>query len=204
MIELVIKLSEEDYKSIKDDVKKFLSMPSHKVPVLYEAVNEGTPLPKFDECYDTISRQAALKKAINVPIAEVVTEDKVIYRKIIFADDIEKLPPVTPQPKDDKNTMSEIATAFQFGMALGFAKKCDEMCKGIGDWIPVSERFPEENETVIASTKYGVYPEARYTKEYGWEWAYESGADYWKEIEYVEAWMPLPTKYEPQESKEVE
>ena len=45
-IELVIKIPEEDYKSIKDDVKKFLSMPSHKVPVLYEAVNNGTPLPK--------------------------------------------------------------------------------------------------------------------------------------------------------------
>ena len=48
---------------------------------------------------DVISRQAALEKAINVPIAKVVTEDKVIYRKIIFADDIEKLPPVTPQMK---------------------------------------------------------------------------------------------------------
>lgn len=45
-IELVIKLSEEDYESIKNDVKKFFSMPGHKVPVLYEAVNKGTPLPK--------------------------------------------------------------------------------------------------------------------------------------------------------------
>lgn len=45
-IELVIRISEEDYESIKDDVKKFLSMPSHKVPVLYEAVNNGTLLPK--------------------------------------------------------------------------------------------------------------------------------------------------------------
>ena len=48
---------------------------------------------------DVISRQAALEKAINVPIAKVVTEDKVICRKVIFADDIEKLPPATPQPK---------------------------------------------------------------------------------------------------------
>ncbi len=45
-IELIIRISEEDYESIKDDVKKFLSMPSHKVPVLYEAVNKGTVLPK--------------------------------------------------------------------------------------------------------------------------------------------------------------
>lgn len=62
-------------------------------------------------------------------------------------------------------------------------------------WIPVSERLPEENEAVMASTEYGVFPEARYTKEYGWEWAYEAGADYWKEFEGVTAWMPLPKPY---------
>lgn len=71
------------------------------------------------------------------------------------------------------------------------------------EWIPVSERLPKENRTVIASTEYVVYPEARYTKGYGWEWAYESGADYWKEIdEDVTAWMPLPERYKPQESEE--
>lgn len=70
-------------------------------------------------------------------------------------------------------------------------------------WIPVSERMPEENRTVIASTKHGVYPEARYTKEDGWEWAYESGADYWEEIGCnVLAWMPLPEPYKA-ESEEV-
>lgn len=74
----------------------------------------------------------------------------------------------------------------------------------VSRWIPVSERLPEENETVIASTEYGVYPEAKYTKEYGWEWAYESGSDYWRELKYVTAWMPLPKKYEPQESEDKE
>lgn len=64
-----------------------------------------------------------------------------------------------------------------------------------GMWIPVSERLPEEDKTVIASTKYGVYPETKYTKEYGWEWAYESGTDYWRELEDVMAWMPLPEPY---------
>ena len=64
-------------------------------------------------------------------------------------------------------------------------------------WIPISERLPEDYETVIASVDHGyVYPEARYSKEDGWEWAYESGAEYWTEIECdVVAWMPLPTAY---------
>ena len=55
-----------------------------------------TPIGASEDC---ISRQAVLEKAINVPLAKVVTEDKFIYRKVIFADDIEKLPSVTPRPK---------------------------------------------------------------------------------------------------------
>lgn len=70
-----------------------------------------------------------------------------------------------------------------------------EFLSKLPKWIPVSERLPEENKTVIASTKYGVYPETKYTKEYGWEWAYESGTDYWRELEDVMAWMPLPEPY---------
>ena len=41
-----------------------------------------------------ISRQDALDKAILVPIAKVVTEDKVIYRRVVFVEDIESLPSV--------------------------------------------------------------------------------------------------------------
>lgn len=51
---------------------------------------------------DCISRQAVLEKAIYFPIARVVTEDKVIYRKIVFADEIENIPPVTPAGKVER------------------------------------------------------------------------------------------------------
>ena len=78
--------------------------------------------------------------------------------------------------------------------------KIDFHCRPM--WIPVNKELPEEGKTVIASSKYGVYPETRYTKKGGWEWAYESGSDYWESLECVQAWMPLPTKYEPQESEE--
>ena len=71
----------------------------------------------------------------------------------------------------------------------------------VNSWTPISEGLPKEGETVIASSVYGVYPEARYTKEDGWEWAYEAGADYWKELAEVEAWMPLPKQYDPQKDR---
>lgn len=60
--------------------------------------NDRIPKDVFDKVSDDlISRQAVLEKAINVPIAKVVTEDEVICRKVVFVDDIENLPPVTPQ-----------------------------------------------------------------------------------------------------------
>jgi hypothetical protein len=63
-------------------------------------------------------------------------------------------------------------------------------------WIPVSEKMPEEGKTVMASTNYGIYPEAKYSKKYGWKWPWEVGEDYWTEIvDSVEAWMPLPEPY---------
>ena len=71
----------------------------------------------------------------------------------------------------------------------------EELPPAMSQWIPVSERLPEEYKTVMASTDYfAVFPEARYTKD-GWEWAYESGSDYWEELANVIAWMPLPAPY---------
>lgn len=51
---------------------------------------------------DCISREAVLEKAINIPIAKIVTDDEVICRKVVFVDDIEKLSSVNPQePKTE-------------------------------------------------------------------------------------------------------
>ena len=46
---------------------------------------------------DLISRKAVIDKAITIPIAKIVTEDKVIYRRIVFVEDIENLPHVQPE-----------------------------------------------------------------------------------------------------------
>ena len=60
-IELVIKMPEEYYKSIKDDSKEFLSK-GHKVPSLYEIVNKGVLLPKGHD--DLIERNKLLNRCL--------------------------------------------------------------------------------------------------------------------------------------------
>ena len=141
---------------------------------------------------ELISRQAVLDVIDDIDKTACMNEYHVIV------DAIDKLPSVKPQYTEDEiQKMQELEQAeIQKAYEIGKAEKPNK-------WIPVSEGLPEENKTVIASTKYGVYPEVRYTKEYGWKWAYEAGADYWKELKVtVTAWMSLPQPYEPQESEE--
>lgn len=107
------------------------------------------------------------------------------YGKYIFVTDEKRYSSMVDEIANLKPLPQETVTEF-----TGY--------KGLKNWTPISEGLPKEGETVIASTKYGVYPEAKYTKEYGWEWAYEAGMDYWRKLEDVEAWMPLPKRYEPE------
>lgn len=73
------------------------------------------------------------------------------------------------------------------------------------EWISVRKQKPEDYEEVIATVRYDygnkqeyeVATGVRYSKEDGWEWAYEAGADYWESINgVVVAWQPLPKPYE--------
>ena len=72
-------------------------------------------------------------------------------------------------------------------------------------WIPVSERLPEENETVLInycrlnehSVRMAIWDELHcrfYNSEYT---KYVS-------VDFVTAWMPLPKPYEPQERSDKE
>ena len=82
-----------------------------------------------------------------------------------------------------------------------------------GEWIPCSERLPNEGEIVLVCMgltghkyeweeqriiEFGRISSDRYDAEgTGWEWLNESGADYW-EPDYgnsIVAWMPLPAPY---------
>ena len=91
-MKLVIDLPEEDYIRLRDE-GMFGNVTTFK-----RAVREGIPLEQ-EPCDDAISRQAVLEKTICAPIAKVMMGDKVIYRKIVFVDEIENIPPVTPAEK---------------------------------------------------------------------------------------------------------
>lgn len=79
-----------------------------------------------------------------------------------------------------------------------------------GEWIPCSERLPNEGEVVLVcmrieshkaeweeqrSIEFGRISSDRYDYNgTGWEWLNESGADYWQADwnNSILAWMPLP------------
>ena len=83
-----------------------------------------------------------------------------------------------------------------------------------GEWIPCSERLPNEGEVVLVcmrieshkaeweeqrSIEFGRISSDRYDfNGTGWEWLNESGADYWQADwnNSILAWMPLPKPYE--------
>lgn len=152
---------------------KFPEKVIKKYGQIYECSLDTMPDPTPDDYCSKAKR----KEAEQEPCDDVVSREAV--RKILA-----------------KYTLGESRLAEELNELPPVTQKSEK-------WIPVSdEDLPKEGESVIASTEYGVYPEARYTKEYGWEWAYEAGADYWKELEGVTAWMPLPKTYKPHESEE--
>ena len=66
------------------------------------------------------------------------------------------------------------------------------------EWIPVTERLPEEGLTVLIFTESGDI-EFGQRDENKWEWLAESISDYWTRAEEVIAWQPLPEPYEESE-----
>ena len=62
------------------------------------------------------------------------------------------------------------------------------------EWIPVTERLPEEGLTVLIFTESGDI-EFGQRDENKWEWLAESISDYWTRAEEVIAWQPLPEPY---------
>lgn len=62
-------------------------------------------------------------------------------------------------------------------------------------WIPVSERLPEEHQTVITTHEDGTVVFHGYIKEHGFIYNWETDMELRKKRGKVVAWMPLPEPY---------
>ena len=76
------------------------------------------------------------------------------------------------------------------------------------DWIPVSERLPDKNMPCLVSVGYfnftqiAMYSDLMGTIDHNIFWQGDYGKNNFQNItEYVNAWMPLPERYEPKEKE---
>ena len=63
------------------------------------------------------------------------------------------------------------------------------------EWIPVSERLPEDRESVLFSTKTDMVFEGKYLADDTDSKWYAESDDTFVRNNVVTAWMPLPTPY---------
>ena len=115
---------------------------------------------------DLISRQAAIDKAIMIPVARIVTEDKVIWRKAVFVEDIEALPPAQLAQDLPNGCTDTISRAAALSALNGLTKiflnnlpptidRADavdaikELPPTQPGWIPTSERTPGKAEIIL-------------------------------------------------------
>lgn len=143
----------------------------------YKAESDDIKALEKQPCDDCVSRQAVLEKAINIPIASVVTEDKVICRKIVFVDDIEQLPPVTPK-----------------GVTItDFADRCRECGKQKTKWIPISRGLPKVADCYDVTRKSGSDLIVSSCYFDGINWHNGNWTNYERNyLTDVVAWMPRP------------
>ena len=83
----------------------------------------------------------------------------------------------------------------EWGEALEMAIKALEQEP---EWIPVSERLPEKNVEVLATTEWDCITIGEMFSSNDW-FIHEGATN--ADIDDIKAWMPLPAPYEPQESE---
>ena len=98
---------------------------------------------------DLISRSDVLDKAIFIPIAKIMTKDKIIYRKAVFVDDIEKIPsaqqwiPCSERlPERQTSVLVTDYDAVEMAYINGDGKWMDyfgDKLKAVTAWMPLPE-----------------------------------------------------------------
>lgn len=69
-------------------------------------------------------------------------------------------------------------------------------------WIPVSERLPETNDDVLVTDGVDMFV-AWYSRKGMWQ-GWKSSDNNFERNTPIDAWMPLPKPYEPQERSDKE
>lgn len=92
----------------------------------------------------------------------------------------------------DKKMFMEFMTALEDAgaehVSFDDLRKFVDDFPQIGDWIPCSERLPEENQSVIACFAHGTVTELRfYDKKFHGIYDYDE--------KVIVAWQPLPEPY---------
>ncbi len=110
---------------------------------------------------------------------------------------------------DEKKLIEDIEKEIEFAMKCNMpamvagmrqiASVIEEQPK-IGEWIPCSERLPEESGTYIVNAIENHIVHVTFAK---WmprikRWNLSGNRSYWK----VTAWMPLPEPYRPEKESE--
>ena len=89
--------------------------------------------------------------------------------------------------KEEVLKILEYAKDDHGAVPFRIVKKAIEKLKVEPEWIPVSERLPEENMWTICQNNAGAMMIGKYDIEFGWMFpAYFDG---------IVAWMPLPPRY---------
>ena len=144
---------------------------------------------------------------ISAPVIAVTQEEFNDYIQTLnkIMDWLEQEPCENTISKQTVPPISEdIAKAFQFGMAIGFAERYDAMDKVIeklktiatpeqeSRWIPVSERLPDPDVEVLVTDDAGGLATISTDSMYENEVTGEKG---WYTSQNVTAWMPSPEPY---------
>ena len=158
---------------------------------------------------DLISREAlkkSMRKSINeryiswtktITVADIAT--------LIF-DEIEYAPTVEPEQITIKCDTEEDKQKLLLALRNAKLKVLNEAEITQGEWIPVSERFPEDMQEVLVWFEYYRYGDYNCMYQtYGFchvfdgKWSsFINGETGWRDARII-AWMPLPEPYKEEE-----
>lgn len=104
---------------------------------------------------------------------------------------------------DEKKLIESLRSSLNTGretFPLDMIIDCIEEQPKVGEWIPCSERLPEESGTYIVNAIENHIVHVTFAK---WmprmkRWNLSGSRSYWK----VTAWMPLPKPYRPEKESE--